>query len=164
MKEEWKDYNLNGLTYRVSNYGKIIGKRGLLKQRLNRDGYWEVTIGLNSLRSAERTHRIVAKLFVDNPMNFPEVNHIDFDRKNCRADNLEWTTHIENVRYSSKAGRLSEKARGVNNVRAILSEEDVKNIRELYKSGNNIAEIARMYKRGWQTINHIIKGTTWKHV
>ena len=91
MEKIWKEYECHGLTYQVSNYGEIVGKRGLIKQRLDKDGYPIVTLGIHK-RVTKKVHRIVAELFVENPENKTEVNHIDCDRTNSRADNLEWNT------------------------------------------------------------------------
>ena len=41
-------------------------------------------------------HRIIAKLFVENPENKPFVNHLDCNRANNKASNLEWVTSKEN--------------------------------------------------------------------
>lgn len=43
---------------------------------------------------------MVAKHFIDNPNDLPEVNHKDFNRKNNIVSNLEWCTHQYNVLYS----------------------------------------------------------------
>ncbi len=107
-KEEWIYIEVKGLGYNVSNYGRIIGLSSgkLLKTRLNQDGYVEITLGKNSEgRISERVHRLVAKLFVDNPNNLPEVNHKDFNRTNNYYENLEWTTHIDNIAYTVKNNR-----------------------------------------------------------
>jgi hypothetical protein len=42
----------------------------------------------------------VAQAFIPNLDNLPEVNHIDRDKKNCRWDNLEWTTHFGNIKHA----------------------------------------------------------------
>ena len=112
MVEEWKEYCFGNLNYMVSNYGTIIGlARGReLKQRLNRDGYLFVTVGDLTHRTSKPVHRIIAELFVENddPANKVEVNHIDTNRQNPKADNLEWTTHLDNVRHSVELGNYEK--------------------------------------------------------
>lgn len=108
MTEEWKIYTFKGLEYKVSNTGKIIGlgRNKELKQRKNRDGYLEVTIGSGKDRTTKRVHRIVALLFVENLdlKNNIEVNHKDLKRDNNIYTNLEWVSHVDNVTYSKNLG------------------------------------------------------------
>ena len=168
MEEKWKEYEYRGIIYKVSNYGRIIGARGkILKTRLDEDGYLSVTLGgEHKGRSGVRVHRIVALLFVENsnPNKYVEVNHKDFNRENCRADNLEWTTHSNNINYSMNKGRLKGKTQGSFNGRATFTEEDIIQIRLLYKEGNKISEIAKQFNSKWSTINNIVKRLTWKHI
>ena len=102
MKE--KIIELKGMDYTVREDGKIFGNhtcgRGKagreLKQRLNSDGYYCVTVGVNGKRTVMRVHRIIALAFIENPLNLPEVDHIDNDRTNNHVSNLEWLTHKDN--------------------------------------------------------------------
>ena len=71
--------------YIITNDGKVYNsqrKRFLsLKKHVN--GY--IGIALTSYDNKRKNfyaHRLVALLFVDNPNNYPEVNHIDFDKTN----------------------------------------------------------------------------------
>ena len=43
-------------------------------------------------------HRLVAEAFVPNPNNYNEIDHIDRNPENNRADNLRWVTHVENMK------------------------------------------------------------------
>ena len=43
-------------------------------------------------------HRLVAKAFIPNPEGLPEIDHIDGDKTNNMADNLQWISHVENNR------------------------------------------------------------------
>lgn len=108
--EIWKDYFYNGLDYKISNYGRVFGVSSgrILKTRLNPDGYITATFGKGEIgRTSMTVHRLVAKLFVDNPNEYNEVNHIDFDRTNNKYDNLEWVTHEMNIKYTVLANRHS---------------------------------------------------------
>lgn len=49
---------------------------------------------------AHYIHRLVALAFIPNPMQWPEINHIDGNKANNNANNLEWCTHKENVQHS----------------------------------------------------------------
>ena len=58
------------------------------------NGY--VQIHLN--RGTYRLHRILARHFVPNPDNLPEVDHIDRDKTNNSIENLRWVSASENIR------------------------------------------------------------------
>ena len=120
----------------------------------NRDGY--LTITLHGKDCDGKTHYtgtsvhvIVAKLFVPKPNTTEvlEVNHKDCDRTNPKADNLEWVTYKENVLYSIGVGNhFTPDWKGTNNPKAKLSEKEIKEIIELYKSGLRVRDIHRTNK------------------
>lgn len=108
INEEWKNIHIKGLDYSVSSHGRVKGlsQGRLLKIRLDVDGYPTVTVGgEHNGRTSITVHRLVAKLFVDNPDSLPEVNHIDFDRTNNHFMNLEWMTHEDNIKHTVDNGR-----------------------------------------------------------
>lgn len=51
-------------------------------------------------RKKKLIHRLVAEAYIDNPNNYPEVNHKDNDIYNNNADNLEWITRRGNLEQS----------------------------------------------------------------
>lgn len=177
MEEIFKEFNYDGITYQIGNLGTIYGIRFKrpLKQRLNKDGYLEVTLGkFKSKRTTFKVHRLVALLFVPNPNNLPEVNHKDYDRQNARWDNLEWTTHIDNVRYSSQNKRYSKNKEGIKNGRSKYSEDEIKMIRNLFTEGYSVMEIIKKlypnlsYKerknKHWSTIKRIVSNEVYKNI
>lgn len=181
MIEEFREFTYNGVTYKVSNLGRVFGKRGELKQRLNSDGYCQVTLGSGGgtrkyrgkNRRVFRVHRLVAICFIPNPENLPDVNHIDYDRTNNRVSNLEWLSHSENVRHSSKTGKYSESKVGINNGRATYTKEEVVSIREMYDSGMKVMDIVKVIhpnfvykqrKNVWSKIDDIVKRKSFTNV
>lgn len=71
------------------------------------DGYPQLKLCKDGKSCTVRIHRLVAEAFILNPdpISLLEVNHIDCDRTNNFATNLEWCTHIDNVRHSSALGK-----------------------------------------------------------
>ena len=156
-----KNIEIYGIKYDVSDTGLVFGKTGEISQRLDEDGYPNVTVGSKYIkRTNARVHRLVALCFVENPYNKPEVNHIDGDKQNNNYKNLEWATRREQILHAFKLGLKSVK--GSKNPRAVLSELDAQNIRILFEQGKSKAEIARLYGIGWTTVQHVINKDTWK--
>lgn len=85
--------------YVVSNHGYI--RRKDRKKRnfgtRNNRGYMICHIVDNSGKDRMfQVSRLVAEAFLPNPEKKPEVDHINTDRHNNRADNLRWVTRREN--------------------------------------------------------------------
>ena len=108
-KDIWKPVvGYEGL-YEVSNTGKVrglerIGKRNHtfpkeLKPSLNKR-YQEVKLYKKGEKRTYKVHRLVALAFVPNPEKKPQINHIDGNKYNNHADNLEWCTQAENNRHA----------------------------------------------------------------
>jgi hypothetical protein len=58
--------------------------------------------GVGKKQVMEYIHRLVAKAWVPNPDDKPQVNHIDHDKTNNHYSNLEWVSNSENVNASYK--------------------------------------------------------------
>ena len=97
MKEEWKDIPEFEGFYQVSNFGNVknIKTNHILKGGDNGRGYRFIFLCYNK-KKRFYIHRLVATAFIDNPNNYPEVNHIDGDKNNNRVDNLEWCSSLMN--------------------------------------------------------------------
>lgn len=99
--EEWRDLpELQG-EYQVSTLGRVKRVKGaerLVKLTTQRNGYVYVTLWLDKTNKCFKTSRLVAKAFIPNPDNLPEVDHLNADKQNNTVSNLEWVTREENLR------------------------------------------------------------------
>lgn len=98
--------------YEVSNLGRVCSFKGkypkILKPKKNRYGYLYVILYTDGNKVTKKVHRLVAEAFIPNPENKPEVNHIDEDKENNVADNLEWVTNRENCNRGTRNKRMAE--------------------------------------------------------
>lgn len=119
MTEIWKQIPGYEDRYEVSNLGNVRSKDRVIYQKDahggmmlkkyngrivsqtdNGNGYMIVSLQKFG-RKNHYVHRLVAEAFVENPNGLCVVNHLDYNRRNNRATNLEWTTAEGNVKYSA---------------------------------------------------------------
>lgn len=117
--EIWRDIEGYEGLYQISNLGRIkrvarasknkgtYGSMYQYKEKIlspqenkRRFGYYEISLHKNKKEKRFKIHRLVACAFVPNPNNKPEVNHIDGDKRNNKATNLEWVTSSENKKHA----------------------------------------------------------------
>lgn len=132
---------------KVRKNGRVDNRKGrVLKQKLNRYGYYEITLSSGEIRKTCLVHRLVAKAFIENHNGKPTVNHIDGNKRNNSVDNLEWATHKEQRKHAIETGLAK------NNVIAL----EVANKRKarqvlfcgkLYKSINEAAKLNNVHER-----------------
>lgn len=105
--ENWKPIDNTGGMIEVSSYGRVrsnLRDGRILKASTDRKGYLRVRYTYLGEKRSIKVHREVAKAFVNNPEKKPQVNHIDGNKKNNRADNLEWVSNVENSKHAIDSG------------------------------------------------------------
>ena len=91
--------------YEVDSLGNVYSvkrtttKGGKLKPQLSK-GYCRVALSKNGVAKRYFVHRLVAKAFIPNPFDLPQVNHKDERKTNNRVENLEWCTAKYNTNYA----------------------------------------------------------------
>lgn len=104
--------------YTISNQGyiKFCDKQkgsgvkireGVKKASDNGCGYLSTGLTKNGISTTFYVHILVAKHFIPNPKNLPEVNHKDGNKSNCAAYNLEWTDRKGNEEHAWRTGLKS---------------------------------------------------------
>ena len=159
--EEWR--LIEGYEgYQISNYGRVKSFKNnmikILRPKLEIWNYLIVRLSKNDVIRAFKVHRLVAKAFIPNPDNKPQVNHIDGCKMNACASNLEWTTARENTQHAYDTG-LSQS--GADNYQAKLNNEQVLYIRE-NPDNLSIRELATVFKVSPSNIYNVIHGRTYK--
>ena len=149
--EVWKDIEGYEGLYQVSNFGNIKSlarivhsekrsdykiKEKVLKQSDTTTGYKKVELHKdNEKRKSFKVHRLVAQAFIPNPENKREVNHIDGNKHNNNANNLEWVTSSENKLHAFEMH--------LNPTKRDLDEEEI--IRMYCEEKMSIRQIAKEF-------------------
>jgi DNA-binding XRE family transcriptional regulator len=165
-KESWRDvFGYDGV-YQVSNLGRVRNKhKKILTHWVSEDGYHSVTlVDKDSGRKNWRVHRLVGLCFVPiYSLERDQINHIDGNKWNNVAENLEWCNNSENQlhRYRVlKTGALY----GVMNNRAKLTEQQTKEVKAKYQTGEYTQkQLAEEYNVTQSTISQIVTNKIRKY-
>lgn len=101
---DWKPISGYEGLYYISSLGDVYSTRRKqnMKTRITNKGYERVGLFKNGIQKGYSVHRLVAKEFVANKHNKPQVNHIDENKLNNNYTNLEWCTPRENSNHGTR--------------------------------------------------------------
>lgn len=180
IQEIWKDIIGFEGYYQISSLGRVKGldrivpnikpntgykhrHERLLRPGLDAYGYPQVSLSRSAKYTYYKVHKLVCLHFKpkSNPAH-TQINHIDGDKLNNTAPNLEWCTAGENIRHAFK-NKLLIVPKGEECVFSKLTEFEVRMIRKEAKTETR-ANLARKYKVSRPAIIAVIKRRTWKHI
>jgi hypothetical protein len=178
--EEWRPIQRLDSLYAVSSLGRIrravpgrtTRTNRLLRPYLTRRGY--MRIGMRNLRGEyvkSHIHQFVAEAFLGSrPTPQHQVNHLDGNKLNNQASNLEWVTPRQNLRHAVAHGlhlpppvAPERRPRGTANPNVRLTESAVLAIR----AARGIVPrrlLAQTHGVGKSTIDQVWSGRTWRHL
>ena len=163
MEEIWKDIEGYEGTYQVSNLGRVrsldryteqpsvkggtherLRKGCILKQRQSERGYKTILLYNQADRKKHLyyVHRLVAFAFVPGYSEGKEVNHKDEVITNNHADNLEWITQMENLRYGTRGQRVNK-----NRFQSVQQYDTDGNLIATFKSMSDAERETGIYRR-----------------
>ena len=174
MDEIWRDVVGYEGVYQVSNFGNVrsldryvkcsnkpntkrLSNGKILTKQKNKNGYLSVYFSIKNKGQHKKIHRLVCEAFHEKEVGKTIVNHIDGNKENNIASNLEWCTSKENIAHAIENGLfpLGEDARD-----SILTSSEVLEIRS-----NNIIsynELSEKYGVSISTITDIKNFRSWK--
>lgn len=134
-EEIWKRVD-NYPNYMISNFGRVwsVKRNRVLNPYVNDDGYLIISLHQDGKRKDISVHRLVALHFIQRRVVANEVNHDDGDKTYNYVENLEWSTHSENMEHAFENGLSIRKA-----VRIIETGEEFSSLSACAKSIGSLA-------------------------
>ena len=145
-------------TYEVTPDGYIISlKQGLvLRPFIDRFGYCNYSLWRDDgVRFTMRAHQLVAKVYLPNPHNHPQVNHKDGNKLNNHFSNLEWVSNLDNAHHAIEHGLMPH---------AVLNESQVHQICQMLEQGHTQSNIARRLNLTRSSVSSVKNKRTWMHI
>lgn len=118
-----------------------------MEPQIDKKGYPRVQLRINGKHANRRVHKLVLEAFVGPCPHGHQCRHFpDPTRTNNALNNLSWGTHEDNMRDRTAHGSTARcGVRGVRNPKGKLTDEQVRQIREMHKTIKNKSAIAREF-------------------
>ena len=122
--------------YKVSDIGEVFSiKRNKMLKPYEKKNYLGVYLYQNNVRKFMTIHRLVALAFIDNPNNYPQINHKDENTKNNVVENLEWCSAKYNANYGNHKEKIRQRMLTNNHFKGKQHSEISKQKMSLAKRG-----------------------------
>ena len=184
QNEVWKDIDGFDSKYSISNLGRVrinyrviknqFGYREIrkvekyMKPCLDKRGYYTVNLRSEGKNLHTWLHRLIAKAFILNPKDLPEINHKNGITGDYRIENLEWIDRKGNIKHAWDNGLCKNSVHiGEKHPRCKITEEIVLEIRKSvndFKDNTIKYSLADKYKVNITTVNDILRRRSWTHI
>ncbi len=173
--ETWKPVTGYEALYEVSDLGRIRSmdricqhkngatstRRGRILKPALRAGYPFINLCLDGIHRQVHVHRLVAEAFCPKEPGNEVVNHLDGDKTNNHAANLEWTTHQGNAAHAFASG-LNRARHGEESHSSKLTADQVAAIRTSLINGETGVALAEKHGVHVMTISNIRNARSWR--
>lgn len=152
--------------YNIDWSGRVINRNTgrQVKPQENNCGYMRVQLCNGKHKPRFFVHRIVAELFIPNPLNLPQVNHKDGNKKNNHIDNLEWVSASDNRKHAFRElGLKPTRVCGANSGACKMTVEQIAEAAEKVASGRLIKDVAFDYGVNRKYLGGLLSGRIKRH-
>lgn len=183
-EEQWLAIDGYQGIYQVSDWGRVRSLQRTITDRngelqlipgkdlklySDRYGYLQVYLTQNYQTQLFNIHHLVAKTFLAPPLGKVGskldsycLNHIDGNKQNNCATNLEWITHAANQQHAIDTGLFNSSG---SQTQSKLTEAEVLDIWELLREQRlSMRQIALCFDVSVKTIQKIKYGKAWRKV
>ena len=172
-EEVWKAVESHAGLLEVSNLGRVrtldsyrsgrgtkpepqLRRGKILSPFISKNGYPTIAPKFGDTRKKMLVHRLVATAFVKGHFDGATVNHMDGNKTNNAATNLEWTTRAENTAHQWRIGLVD--IRGERHPSAKITDEQVREIRRRRAGGELQRVLAAEFGVSRKLISQIALG------
>jgi len=150
-------------SYEISNLGRVrnVNTLEFKKPKMSEQGYVYIQLHVGKRLKKINVHRLVAKAFIPNLDNKPEVNHIDGIKFHNMWVNLEWVTREENLKHAIENGLMTFKKEFQARHNIYTKEQITKVINLLKLKKMTSQEVADATGVGVSTVCYIRNGKSY---
>lgn len=147
------------IDYMVTENGEVYSKNKITNKLVQKTPTLNKKRGYYYVRTRQRNwalHRIVAETYIDNPNNYPAVDHKDGNKLNNKVTNLEWVTYKENSSRAKKLGLTNYISKGTYKR---YTQDQYNRVEALIKKGMSYSKAGKTENMPYSTVAHFMRGS-----